>query len=417
MSERTILHVDMNGCYASIECFHNPSIRALPVAVGGNVEARHGIILAKNENAKKYGIKTGEALWQAREKCPGLVIVQPHYDLYLRYSRLARRIYGDYSDQVEPFGLDEAWVDVTESRHLRGSGMEIGEEIRQRVKDELGVTVSVGVSFNKVFAKLGSDYKKPDAVTEFTRQNFKERVWPLAAEELLYVGPATKKKLYDRGIITIGQIANTDPALLHSWFGKMGYVLYAFANGEDTSPVMRVTDDAIIKSIGNSTTTPRDLVNEQDASIVYYMLAESVAERLREAGFLARTVQISLRDNGLFWFERQMKLPHATCLAGELHDTAMKLLRTNYNWSKPLRSIGVRATDLVAATSPTQLTLFEDEARRERMEQLERTVDDVRRRFGHYAICRAVCTTDKTLNNINPKDEHTIHPVGYFKAM
>lgn len=415
--ERTILHVDMNSCYASIECLHNPGIRHLPVAVGGDVEARHGIILAKNEHAKKFGIKTGEALWQAKEKCPKLIIIQPRYDLYLRFSRLARQIYADYSDQIEPFGLDEAWVDVTGSTHLYGDGETIAQTIRERVKFELGITVSVGASWNKVYAKLGSDYKKPDAVTVFTRDNYRDLVWPLPVDDLLYVGRATGRKLHERSVHTIGELANTDPRWLRSWFGKWGDVLYTFANGEDPSPVAQAGDEAIIKSIGNSTTTPRDLMNEQDAAIIFYMLAESVAERLRDHGFLARTVQISLRDNGLFTFERQCKLAQPTCLSGELHTAAMKLLRANYNWIKPLRSIGIRATDLVPATSPTQLTLFEDQAQRERYERLERSIDDIRRRFGHYAVCRAVCTMDKTLNNISPKDEHTIHPVGFFKAI
>lgn len=415
--DRTILHIDMNACYASIECLHRPGIRHLPVAVGGDVEARHGIILAKNQLAKQYGVKTGEALWQARDKCPGLVIVPPNYPLYLRFSRLAREIYSDYSDQIEPFGLDEAWVDVSGSTHLYGNGEKIANEIRERIKFELGITVSIGVSWNKIYAKLGSDYKKPDATTIFTRGNYKELIWPLPVEELLYVGRATSRKLRERSVTTIGALAQTDPSWLRSWFGKWGDVLYTFANGYDTSPVARAGDESIIKSIGNSTTTPRDLKDEQDASIIFYMLAESVAERLRDHGFMGRTVQISLRDNNLYSFERQCKLKQPSCLSGELHDAAMKLLRANYNWYRPLRSIGIRAMDLVTATSPMQLTLFEDQVRREKAEQLERSIDDIRRRFGHYSVCRAVCTMDDTLHNISPKDEHTIHPVGYFKAM
>lgn len=415
--ERTILHVDMNSCYASIECLYNPAIRDLPVAVGGDVEARHGIILAKNQHAKQFGVKTGEALWQAREKCPNLVIVQPHYDRYLRFSALAREIYGNYSDQIESFGLDECWVDVSGSTHLFGNGETIANEIRERVKSELGITVSVGVSFNKIFAKLGSDYKKPDAVTVFTRENYRERIWPLPVSDLLYVGRATTKKLFIRNVKTIGDLANTDPELLRSWFGKVGLILHCFANGMDTSPVMQCGDETIIKSIGNSTTAPRDLLDEQDAKIVYYMLAESVAERLRDHGFLAKTVQISIRDNELYWFQRQAQLKEPSCLSSEICDMAMKLLHENYRWQKPLRSIGVRACDLIPATAPRQLKLFEDEANRERQEKLERTIDDIRRRFGHYAICRAVVESNKTLKHISPKDEHTIHPVGYFKAM
>lgn len=414
--ERAILHVDMNACYASIECLHNPEIRELPVAVGGDVEARHGIILAKNQLAKKYGVTTGEALWQAKQKCPKLVIIKPHYDLYLRFSSLAREIYMSYTDQVEPFGLDECWLDVSGSTHLFGSGEAIADEIRERVKSELGITVSVGVSFNKVFAKLGSDMKKPDAVTVLTRENYKERVWPLPVSDLLYVGRATTRKLNSYGIETIGQLANTIPDLLHFWFGKVGLILHCFANGVDTSPVTRVGDEAVVKSIGNSTTTPRDLINEQDAKIVYYMLAESVAERLRDHGLLARTVQISVRDNGLFWFQKQRRLKEPTCLSGELCDVAMELLRESYHWQNPLRSIGISGCDLIPAGTPRQLMLLEDEAAREKRERLERTVDDIRRRFGHYSIYRAVVESDPTLTHINPKGDHTIHPIGYFKA-
>lgn len=415
--ERVILHSDINACYANIELLHHPELRGKPVAVGGDVEARHGIILAKDENAKRYGVKTGMALWQARDVCPKLIIVPPHYELYIRFSRLVRSIYGDYTDQIESFGLDECWLDVSGSIHLFGDGEYIAHAIRERIKRELGITVSIGVSWNKIFAKLGSDMKKPDAVTVITQQNFKEKVWPLPAADLLYVGPATRKKLYDRGVYTIGDLARVDPQYLHDWFGKCGYILSSFANGYDTSPVMQVGEEAAVKSVGNSTTTPRDLTCEQDAKIIYYMLAESVAERMREQGFLCRTVQISLRDNGLYSFERQMKLLQPTCLASELCAAAMTLLRNCYKWQKPLRSIGIRATDLVPEQAPSQLSLFADESERVKQEKIERTVDNIRYRFGHYVINRAIVTMDKTLHNINPKDDHVIHPVGFFKAM
>ena len=411
---RAILHIDMNSCYASIECLHHPEIRHLPVAVGGDVEARHGIILAKNELAKRAGVKTGEALWQAKQKCPDLVIVPPHYQLYLRFSRMARAIYAEYTDLIEPFGLDEAWIDVTGSG-VFGDAVEIAETIRNRVKFELGITVSIGVSFNKIFAKLGSDYKKPDAVTVFGKDDYREKVWPLPVEELLYVGPATTRKLRARGIRTIGDLAQTDPTLLHSWLGKMGYVLHAFANGNDPSPVAPLGEEAIIKSIGNSTTTPRDLTCEEDVNIIFYVLAESVAARMRENGFRAKTVQISLRDTDLFSFERQCKLESPSCLASELHDAGMRLLRDHYRFRKPLRSVGIRGMDLVPIQTAMQLNFFEDPVRREKRERLEVAVDELRRRFGHAAVSRAVTMCDPSLGTINPKDDHTIHPVGYFK--
>ena len=415
---RSVLHIDMNACYASIECLYDPSIRNLPVAVGGDVEARHGIILAKNQIAKRFGVKTGEALWQAKQKCPELHIVPPHFDRYLRFSRMAREIYADYTDLVEPFGLDEVWCDVTGTQKLRERGLEaLANEIRERVKFELGITVSVGASWNKIFAKLGSDYKKPDAVTVFTPENYRDKVWPLPASDLLGVGRATERKLASRGIRTIGDIAAAPPSMLRGFLGKWGLILHDFAAGYDSSPVARAGDEAVIKSIGNSTTTPRDLCCDEDAGIVYWMLCESVAERMRESGFLCRGVQVHIRDNELASFERQLKLESPTCLASVLHEAAMRLLRENWDWHKPLRSIGVRATDLLPASTPVQCSIFEDSERQEKRERLERSVDDLRRRFGHYCVGRAVCVSDPTLRNISPKDDHVIHPVGYFKAV
>ena len=415
---RSVLHIDMNACYASIECLYDPSIRNLPVAVGGDVEARHGIILAKNQIAKRFGVKTGEALWQAKQKCPELHIVPPHFDRYLRFSRMAREIYADYTDLVEPFGLDEVWCDVTGTQKLRERGLEaLANEIRERVKFELGITVSVGASWNKIFAKLGSDYKKPDAVTVFTPENYRDKVWPLPAADLLGVGRATERKLASRGIHTIGDIAAAPPSMLRGFLGKWGLILHDFAAGCDSSPVARAGDEAVIKSIGNSTTTPRDLCCDEDAGIVYWMLCESVAERMRESGFLCRGVQVHIRDNELASFERQLKLESPTCLASVLHEAAMRLLHENWDWHKPLRSIGVRATDLLPASTPVQCSIFEDSERQEKRERLERSVDDLRRRFGHYCVGRAVCVSDPTLRNISPKDDHVIHPVGYFKAV
>ena len=342
----------------------------------------------------------------------------PHFDRYLRFSRMAREIYADYSDLVEPFGLDEVWCDVTGTQKLRERGMEaLANEIRERVKFELGITVSVGASWNKIFAKLGSDYKKPDAVTVFTPENYRDKVWSLPASDLLGVGRATERKLASRGIHTIGDIAAAPPSMLRGFLGKWGLILHDFATGYDTSPVARAGDEAVIKSIGNSTTTPRDLCCDEDAGIVYWMLCESVAERMRESGFLCRGVQVHIRDNELASFERQLKLESPTCLASVLHEAAMRLLRENWDWHKPLRSIGMRATDLLPASTPVQCSIFEDSERQEKRERLERSVDDLRRRFGHYCVGRAVCVSDPTLRNISPKDDHVIHPVGYFKAV
>lgn len=410
MRQRTILHSDMNNFYASVECVHRPEVREKPVVVGGDEEARHGIVLAKNYIAKASGIRTGETLWQAREKCPGLITLPPNYPLYLRYAKLARSIYADYTDQIEPFGLDEAWLDVSGE-----NGESVANEIRWRITRELGVTASVGVSFNKIFAKLGSDIKKPDATTVIDRDNYKRVVWPLPVGDLLYVGSATKNKLNRYGINTIVELAATPEGLLRSMFGKVGGILYSFANGTDQSPVMCMDEESQIKSVGNSTTTPRDLVNNEDVKIILFVLSESVCARMRDHGFLCRTVVISVRDNELFRFERQMKLSKPSCISSEITAAAMQLFRQHYSWSKPIRSMGVRCTDLMPASAPVQLSLFEDEARRQRMETLDRTIDSLRQRFGHFCVQRASVLVDQPLCGINPKSDHVIHPVGYFR--
>ena len=414
--ERVILHSDLNNFYASVECLYRPEIRNKPVAVCGDPSARHGIVLAKNYPAKATGIKTGEAIWQAKQKCPGLIVVMPNFPLYLRFARLARGIYADYTDQIEPFGLDEAWLDVAGSCQIHGNGIQIADEIRERIKNEMGVTASVGVSYNKIFAKLGSDMKKPDATTVITRDNFKETVWSLPAEDLLYVGRATKRKLFRYGINTIGDIANTSPQFLRSNLGKWGEVLWSFANGQDNSPVTRMGEEGLIKSVGNSITTPRDLQNNDDVQMIFYVLSESVAARMREHGFKCRTVQIHVRDNTLFSFEAQGKFSKPTNVSAAVAEKAMQLFLAKYAWEKPVRSIGVRGCDLVAADSQEQLSLFEDQEKRMKEEKLEETVDILRCRFGHFSIQRAVLLKDIDLGIINPKEEHIIHPVAFFKG-
>lgn len=411
--ERVILHSDCNSFYASVECLHHPEIRNKPVAVGGDVEQRHGIILAKNQLAKKYNIKTGEALWQAKRKCPELVILPPNYHLYMRFSKLARQIYLDYTDQVEPFGLDECWLDVTGSA-VRGDGLTIAKEISARIKYELGITVSIGVSWNKIFAKLGSDYKKPDAITEITRQNFKEIVWPLPAGDLLYVGYSTQRRLNSMGIHTVGQLANMPQNILHSNFGKWGDILFCFANGMDTTPVAKFDNSPTVKSIGNSTTAPRDLLNDEDVKIVLLVLADSVARRLREQGFKGRTVCISVRDNDLFCFTRQHTMKQYTNITSEIAKSGLQLFYKHYRWNKPIRSIGISVTDLVSDCVPAQTDLYCDERSRERKERLDAATDWLKSRFGTYAVQPAVLLADRRLSGFDPKKDHTIHPVGYF---
>lgn len=407
--KRCVLHVDCNKFYASVECLYRPELRDKPMAVGGDPENRHGIILTKNEIASKYGLTVGEPLWKARQKCPDLVVVPPNYPLYLRFSALTRKIYEDYSEFIEPFGLDECWLDVTGSEK---SGEEIAHEIRKRVKSQLGITVSVGVSFNKVFAKLGSDYKKPDAVTVIDESNYKDIAWSLPCGDLLMVGRSAQKKLNAYGINTIGDLADTDVTVLKSLFGKNGEMLHSFANGTECSPVRHKDEISEVKSVGNSTTAPRDLVNEEDVKTVFRVLCESVSARLREKGLKGRVITIYVRDKELSSFSRQMKIPANTDISTEIFYYAMKLFRTNYFWNKPIRSLGVSVSDFDVTYE--QFDFEKTVENREKQERLETAVDSLRRRFGNYCIGRACQLKDTELSKFNPHEEHIIHPVGFF---
>lgn len=405
--ERTILHIDCDNFYASVECLYNPDLRGKPLAVAGDVENRHGIILAKNYLAKKYGVQTGDPLWMAKQKCRTIVFTPPHYDQYIRYSKIAREIYYEYTDQIESFGLDENWLDVTGRRI--GSGKEIADKLRARVKFELGITASVGVSFNKIFAKLGSDMNKPDGTTVIPRENFQEIVWPLPVKDLLYVGSATQRKLKRYGIHTIGDLAKYDVEYLRYSLGKNGVMLWRFANGMDTSPVSNIGAKSLIKSVGNSTTTPRDLITDQDIKITLYALCESVAARLREHQFLCSTVQIGIRDNQLYSFQRQGKLERPSNMAKTIFEKAFALFQANHISRKPVRSLSVRACNLTLETE-RQLSFLEEKVQEEKQENLERAIDDIRRRFGHFSVQRGIMLADKELSKVNPKEDHVIHP-------
>ena len=410
---RTILHSDMNCFYASVEMLHHPEFSGKPLAVGGDPEARHGIVLTANYIAKKAGVKTGMALWQAKQVCPEIIFVPPRMDLYLRFSRMAQEIYSEYTDLREPFGIDESWLDVSASTSIKGDGMKIAQEISNRIKNELGVTVSIGVSWNKIFAKLGSDYKKPDGITAFTKENYKNIVWNLPAGDLLMVGRSTEKTLRKLGIRTIGELAGTEPSILETYLGKMGLILYDFANGWDEAPVCTEGYKAPIKSIGNSTTTPRDLISDLDVKIILMALAESVGARLRENGFQCSTVEVSIRDNGLYHFTRQCKLNRASNVTEETAKAAFELFQKNYNWEHPIRSLGVRGCDLVSEEMPYQLDLFMDEVKREKMRKMDQVVDEIRGRFGYQSIQRAFMYQDKLLAQPNAK-KHTVHPQAYL---
>ena len=412
--ERVILHCDANSFYASVECLYHPELRDKPVAVSGDAQARHGIILTKNQLAKRFGVKTGEAIWQAKQKCPELVCVPPDFSLYVRFSRKMRRIYEQYAPRVESFGLDEAWIDLSNPGTTFADGVRTAEEIRARIREELGITVSIGVSFNKIFAKLGSDMKKPDATTAIPRERFREIVWPLPVGELLFVGPSTRRRLAALNVTTIGELARYDPALLKRHLGKNGLLLCAYANGEDTSPVMCVDQRMAIQSIGNSTTPPHDLTCEDDARCIFTLLAESVAARLRAEGLRARCVSISARTTELATGSCQCTLPRPTNLTDEIARAALQLFDGRFAGRFPLRSVGLNCSRLTPDNAPVQLDFTGDEERRMHMEQLERAIDDLRRRFGHQVVQRGVVLRDAECARINPVEDHTIHPVPFY---
>lgn len=413
--DRVILHVDMNNFFASVECADRPELWSQPVAVAGDVEARHGIILAKNQVAKTFGVQTGESIAEARSKCPGLVLLPPHMDRYKHISDKARGIYARYTDRIESFGIDECWLDVTGNGRLWGEnyGEVIANEIRCAVKSELGVTVSVGVSFNKIFAKMGSDYKKPDAVTVITRENFRELLWGLPVGDLIFVGCSTVKKFWYMQIRTVGDLARTDPALLEGALGKNGLMAWQFANGMDGSPVLLDGQDYPVKSIGNSTTTPVDMVTRRDAEIVLAQLCQSVATRLREADMRCTTVKLSLRTTDLAWKQRQ-KGTAATCLENDLWREAMTLYDTFHD-GKPLRSIGVTACNL-KDHAEQQLSMFDgDTCRHAALESLGGVLDGLRARYGDRAVRRGLLLEGGILIDGVPPQGSLPHPVAWRK--
>lgn len=422
-TSRTILHVDMNCFYASVEIAENPKLRGLPVIVGGDEENRHGIVLTANYPAKRCGVKTAMTLWEARRVCPEAVVLPPRYELYMRYSQLARNLYNEYTDRVEPFGLDEAWLDITHSAHLSaGSDMAVAREISERMTEELGCTVSIGISWNKVFAKYGSDYDKPDGFVRITPQNACDLVWPAPVRSLLYVGPATERKLHDMGILTIGQLACADDYGIRRVLGKMGEVVQAFARGLDNAPV-RPFEPLMgdvkreVKGVGNGITTPFDIEDTVTARQVIWLMGESVAQRLRAQGLAARTICAFGRDFKTFVSRsRQTTLPRPTQLTREICLAASRLLVLDWDFAhgEKLRSLGVHASNLCAAQAHTQLDIFGREERRLRMLDLDVAMDELRARYGNHAVRRLSELGDPRLSSLDPERENVVHPVSYF---
>lgn len=385
---RTILHCDLNNFYVSVAMRDNPELLGKTVAVGGSVEERHGIILAKNEAAKKLGIKTGEPIWQAKQKCPNLVVVPPEFKRYSYFSGLVRKIYERYTDLVEPFGIDECWLDVTGSHRLFGTGEEIANRIRTEVKEELGLTISVGVSFNKIFAKLGSDLKKPDAVSSIPYESFKEIVWPLPVESLLGVGPATKRELNNLAIYTVRDLATIDPEVLSLRLGKNGILLWNYANGNENAPVLKSDFKYKPQSIGRSTTCPKDIMNLDEAYRVMIRLSEEVAKELRKENMEAFGIAVHIRDTKLKTAEFTRQLKDSIQSSIFIAEEGMKLLKENYDFELPLRSLGVRAVRLFPYAEKGQLSLFDD-GRHLKRDILENAQDKINEKYGMASVVRA----------------------------
>ena len=382
MNDRTILHCDCNSFYASVELLSHPELRDKPVAVGGDSESRHGIILAKNEAAKKYKVQTAETIWQAKKKCPDLILLPPHHEQYAKYSKIINGIYTEYTDLVEPFGIDESWLDVTSTYMMFArTPYEFAQIIRKRVKEETGLTVSIGVSFNKIFAKLGSDYKKPDAVTEINRDNYKDIVYPLPIQDMIYVGKTTQKSLNDIGIFTIGQLARMSQELLENMFGKHGTDLYRSANGLDDSPVTNYYDEKEIKSVGSGSTFAKNLSEMGEIKPALMSLSEDVGARLRKNKMYANGVQLRIKYPDFKVIQRQTKI-HSTDVTAEIYDTAVKLFGENADLSEGIRALTVTAIDLSKEKTGVQTSLFDDvtdaDKKRDKREKLQSTIDGIR---------------------------------------
>ncbi len=393
-STRSILHCDLNNFYVSVACRDHPELKGKAVAVGGSTAERHGIILAKSEAAKKLGITTGEPLWQARQKCPNLIIMPPEFKRYTYFSGEVRRIYERYTDLIEPFGIDECWLDVTGSRRLFGDGTTIANRLREEVKNELDLTISVGVSFNKIFAKLGSDLKKPDATSVIPRDRFREIVWPMEVESLLGVGRATAQKLHNLAVFTVGDLAVIDPEVLRLRLGKNGVMLWHFANGEENSAVLKSDYIERPKSIGRSVTCPKDLQNFDEVFRVFLRLAEEVARELRKVNLQATGLQVHIRTDTLQVREFMTVLRSPLQAASLLSREGLRLLRENYDFERPLRSVGIRAIRLKECEQACQLSFFEEDMRVIKQDMLETCIDKIRDRFGDAAVVRASLLND-----------------------
>lgn len=385
--DRTILHCDMNSFFASVELLDHPELRNKPMAVCGNPKNRHGIIVAKNEIAKKAGVKTAETIWQAKRKCPDLCIVPPHHHKYSFYSKMINDIYYRFTDMVEPFSIDESWLDVTASLGLFGSGKDIADNIREIVKRELGLTLSVGVSFNKIFAKMGSEYKKPDATTVITRDNFKSILWPMPVGEMFFVGKGMEGKFIAAGIHTIGDLATADTQVLRNMFGKHGAMVHDYANGLDNEPVSFAWEKRKIKSVGNGLTFKRDLVSKDDITTAVTALSDTVAGRLRKYQLKASGIKVDIKDPFFKSISRQKQLEIPTNLTEEISRAAQELILNAWKLNTKIRLLTITGINLIDENDDQQISIFPvDNDRREKIENLERTIDEIRSKYGRGAV-------------------------------
>lgn len=402
--DRTIIHCDMNSFFASVELLSRPDLEGLPVAVSGSPENRHGIILAKNDLAKKYGVITAETIWSAKKKCPNLQLIPPHHDKYKYYCKLINEIYGRYTDMVEPFSIDESWLDVTASLKLFGSGEKIANEIRETVKKELGLTLSAGVSFNKIFAKMGSDYKKPNATTVISRENYKDILWPMDVEEMFFVGSSTASKLKKAGIFTIGDLATSNRVILEGLLGKTGAQLHDYANGLDDSPVSHSYEKQKIKSVGNGMTFKRNLSTADDIQTALRSLSDTVSSRLRRYQMKCFGVKIDIKDPYFKNISRQKQLDVPTNITDEIYHAAYELICSSWTIGNPIRLLTVTGINLTDEDADEQISLFaQSNEVREKSAQLDKAMDAIREKFGGSSV-----TFGNVINNslgINTKQE------------
>lgn len=401
--DRTILHCDLNNFYASVEQKAHPEYDGMPLAVCGDPEARHGIVLAKNMLAKAAGVATGEAIWISRKKCPGIVFVPPHYDEYVRYSKQVFDIYTEFTDRVESFGLDECWLDVTGSLKLFGcDGKALADRIRETVKARTGLTISAGVSFTKVLAKLGSDLKKPDATVVLDREHYMDVIGDMPPSELIMIGGSTSKKLELLGIRTIRALAAADRTMLKEHFGVIADKLSDAARGIENDEVRLYYDKRVPKSVSHGTTTPRDMTTEEDVRIVVYALAELVAMRLRRYGFSAEGVGLSLREAATLKHKSaQCTLSSPTSDAATIAEKALALLPKLHSFPQPLRAVSVAATRL-SDDSVTQLSLFDSS---EEEKNLEKSIDNIRGKYGYKAVKRGLMLKNDLANGLHEEDD------------